>query len=102
MNKCTKLNYAAWLVVKIEALLCRRSFLLWSLELKSTAGEVQGVSWFGCAALTMAAGAFYGLEEGVLQKSFLFLLLQFYIMVTGKAFTGPGLSHSSYIPYSYY
>lgn len=49
MNKCTKLNYAAWLVVKIEALLCRRSFLLWSLELKSTAGEVQGVSWL-CSA----------------------------------------------------
>lgn len=47
MSKCTELGYTAWLVVKIEALLYH--FLLWSLELKSTAGKVEGVSWL-CSA----------------------------------------------------
>lgn len=49
MSKCTELGYTAWLVVKIEALLYHCSFLLWSLELKSTAGKVEGVSWL-CSA----------------------------------------------------
>lgn len=52
MSKCTELGCTAWLVVKIEALLYH--FLLWSLELKSTAGKVERVS-AGCAVLTTIA-----------------------------------------------
>jgi len=36
----------------------------------------------------MAAGASYGLEEGVLQKSLLLLLLQFYVTDNGQSIYG--------------
>lgn len=36
----------------------------------------------------MAAGASYGLEEGVLQKSLLLLLLQFYVTDNGQSICG--------------
>lgn len=105
MRKYTKLSYAAWLVVKIEALLYHCSFLLLSLEPKSTTGKVEGISWL-CTApyesssaggylqhvslvwslafpeegknVVYGSRSFCGLEEGVLQRSLLFLLL-FYI-----------------------
>lgn len=116
MSKCTELGYTAWLVVKIEALLYH--FLLLALELgaeehcrKSGGCQLvvqrslqqqycwrthrahgvefdywpsprRGRAWF------MAAGASYGLEEGVLQKSLLLLLLQFYVTDNGQSIYG--------------